>query len=113
MKPACGDELDHAGGAGEAGHGVGEIGVGCGVSGDEAAEAGQDLLEVEVVERAGEAGGLVEVEDADLAAGAEDAVEFGEACFVVAEVAEAEGRGDEVDGVVGERAGGGRRLRWG
>ncbi len=40
---------------------------------------GRNGLEVEVVERAGEAFGLVGVEDAELAAGAEDAVEFGEA----------------------------------
>src|SRR6185437_13420427 len=35
------NQLDHARGCGEAGHGVGEIGVGGGVSGDEAAEAGK------------------------------------------------------------------------
>ena len=48
-----------------------------------------------------EAVGLVAFEDAELAAGAEDAVDFGEAGGVVGEVAEAEGGGDEVEGVVG------------
>ena len=38
----------------------------------------------------------------ELAAWAEDAVEFGEAFLVVGEVAEAEGGGDEVDGGVGD-----------
>ena len=96
------DELEHARRAGEALDGGGEVAVGGGVAGDEAAEPGEDGFEVEVVEGAGEAFGLVAVEDAELAAGAEDAVDLGEAFFVVGEVAEAEGGGDEVDGVVGE-----------
>ena len=96
------DELEHAGWAGEAFYGGGEVGVGCGLAGDEAAYAGEDYFEVEVVEGSDEAFGLVAVEDADLAAGAEDAEEFGEALFVVGEVAEAEGGGDEVEGVRGD-----------
>jgi hypothetical protein len=61
------------------------------------------VVEVERVEPADEAAGLVALEDGDLAAGAKDAVEFGEAVGVAGEVAEAEGGGDEVDGGVGER----------
>ena len=45
---------------------------------------------------------MVGFEDAELAAGAENTEEFGEALFVVGEVAEAEGGGDEVDGGVGD-----------
>ncbi len=45
---------------------------------------------------------MVALENAELAAGAEDAVDFGEALFVVGEIAEAEGGGDEVDGGVGD-----------
>ncbi len=96
------DELEHAGWAGEAFDRGGEIAVGGGLAGDEAAYAGEDFLEIEVIEGSDEAFGLVAVEDADLAAGAEDAEEFGEALFVVGEVAEAEGGGDEVDGVRGD-----------
>ena len=79
-----------------------KVAVGGRFAGDETAEPGEDGFEVEVVECAGEAFGLVGFEDAKLAAGAEDAVEFGEAFFVVGEVAEAEGGGDEVDGGVSD-----------
>lgn len=96
------NKFQHARGAREAGYGLGKIAVGFGISGDEPAETGQDLLEVEVVERSGKAGRLIEIEDADLAAGTEYAVEFGEACLIVTEITEAEGRGDEVDRVVCE-----------
>ena len=44
----------------------------------------------------------MELEDGDGAAGFEDAVYFAEAGFVVGEVAEAECRGDQVKGLVGE-----------
>jgi hypothetical protein len=97
------DELDHARWAGKALDRGGQVTVSGGLAGDEAAEFGEDGLEVEVVECAGEAFGLVAFEDAELTAGAQDAVEFGEALFVVGEVAEAEGGGDKIDGGVGER----------
>ena len=96
------EEFDHAGRAGEALDGGVEVAVGGLVAGDEAAEFRQDGFEVEVVDGAGEAFGLVALEDAELAAGAEDAEDFGEAFFVVGEIAEAEGGGDEIDGGVGE-----------
>jgi hypothetical protein len=95
------EELEHAGWAGEAFDRGVEVAVGAFVAGDEAAETGQDGLEVDVVEGAGEALGLVALEDAELAAGAQDAKDLGEAFVVVGEVAEAEGGGDEVDGGVG------------
>src|ERR1700735_5590258 len=97
------DELKHAGRAGEAFDRSGKVAVGARVAGDEAADFGKDGFEVEIVERAGEAFRLVALEDADLAAGAEDAEVFGETLFVVGEVAEAEGGGDEVDRGVSER----------
>ncbi len=96
------EELEHAGWAGEAFDGGVEVAVGAFVAGDEAAETGQDGFEVDVVERAGEAFGLIALEYAELAAGAEDAEDLGEAFVVVGEVAEAEGGGDEVDGCVGD-----------
>jgi hypothetical protein len=96
------DQLQHAGWAGEAFDRCGKIGVGANVAGDEAAYFGQDGFEVDVIERAYEAIGLIAFEDSDLAARAEDAVEFGEAFLVVGKVAEAEGGGDEVDGGVGD-----------
>src|SRR5271154_5429578 len=102
LETGGGDELLHARGAGKAFDTGRKVAVGAGVAGDEAAEFGQNLFEVEGVESADEARGLVAVEDADLAAGAEDAMELGEALLVVGEVAEAEGGGDQVDGVVGE-----------
>jgi hypothetical protein len=97
-----GDEGFHLRRAGELHHRVGQVGVGTGFAGDQAAEGRQDVVEVERVEPADEASGLVALEDGNLASGAEDAVEFGEACGVAGEVAEPEGGGDEVDGVVGE-----------
>jgi len=96
------EKLEHAGWAGEAFDRGVEVAVGALVAGDEAAETGQDRFEVDVVECAGEAFGLVAFEDAKLAARAEDAEDLGEAFVVVGEVAEAEGRGDEVDGGVGD-----------
>jgi len=47
----------------------GKVAVGAEVSGDEAADFGEDSFEVEVVECADHAFGLVALEDADLAAG--------------------------------------------
>jgi hypothetical protein len=91
----CGfEELKHAGWAREAFDGGVEVAVGAFVAGDEAAETRQDGLEVDVVERAGEAFGLVAFEDSELAAGAQDAKNLGEAFVIVGEVAEAEGGGD-------------------
>ena len=52
-----------------------EVAVGGALAGDEAADEREDVVEVEVVERAAEAVGLVALEDAELAAGAEDAVD--------------------------------------
>jgi len=95
-------QFDHAGWAREAFDGGVEVAVGVAVAGDESAQFGEDGFEVDVVDCAGEAFGLVALEDAELAAGAEDAEDLGEAFFVVGEVAEAEGGGDEVDGGVGD-----------
>src|SRR5271168_2673151 len=92
---ACGlEELEHAGWAGEALDGSVEVAVGAFVAGDETAETGQDGLEVDVVERASKAFGLVALEYAELATGTQDAEDLGEAFVIVGEVAEAEGGGD-------------------
>ena len=72
MKPASEMSWSMRGGRGKRATECGEIGVGGGLAGDEAAERGEDVVEVEVVEGADEAFGLVALEDADLAAGAED-----------------------------------------
>ena len=101
---ACGeDESFHLRRARELEDRVGKVGVGAALAGDEAAERGQDVVEIRGVEQANEAAGLIALKDCDFAAGAKDAVEFGEAVGVAGEVPEAEGGGDEVDGVVGER----------
>ena len=89
------------GGAGEAFDRGGQVGVGGGVSGEGSAQLGENLLKIQGVDGADEACGLVAVEDADLTAWAKDAVQLGEAFGVVGKVAEAEGGGDEVEGLVG------------
>src|ERR1035441_8925403 len=89
------DEGLHLRGAGEALDRVRQVRVCRRVSRDDAAERGQDAVEVEGVEPADEAAWMVEFEDGDLAAGAQHAVELGEAVGVAGEVAEAEGGGDE------------------
>jgi len=97
------EKFDHAGWTGEAVDRGVEVAVcGC-IAGDETAEFRQNGFEVEVVNCAGEAFGLVALEDTELAAGAEDTEDFGEGLFVVGEIAEAEGGGDEVDGGVAKR----------
>src|SRR5437868_7829586 len=73
-----GDQFLHALGGREAADRVRQVRVGGEVAGDEAAEARQDVPEIEIVDRADETSGLVELEDGDLAAGPEDAVEFRE-----------------------------------
>ena len=57
---------------------------------------GQDFLEVEVVEFACRPFRLIAVEDADLAAGTQDAEELGQAVLVAGQVAEAECGGNQV-----------------
>ena len=58
------EKVDHARGAGEAFDRGVEVTVGGGVTGDETAEFGKDGFEVEVVDGAGEAFGLVALQDA-------------------------------------------------
>lgn len=95
-----------AGVRGELVDGAGEVFVGGAVAGDEGGEAGEDFLEVEIIEGAEEAGGLGEFEDVEVPAGVEGAVEVGEGGGAVGEVAETEGNGDGVGGDEGEGLGG-------
>ncbi len=108
-------DVREAGGAKIGGEGFGtrklangfrEIGIGVAATAEEGPNAGEDVEAVEVVDGAeGGVGGCREFENGGGAAGAEDAVEFGDAFAVVGEVAEAEGAGDEVEGGVGEGEG--------
>ena len=84
-------------------HGVRQIRIGAGDSRQAVADGRQNAAEVERVELAEQASGFAEVENTEFASGSEDTVELVESSAVVGEVAKAEGRGDEVDGVVGER----------
>jgi len=87
----------------ETGDGFGEVGVGVFVAREPGAETRKHAAEVPAVEIAEEiVGRLGEFEDGDSAAGFEDAMDFAEAGFVVGEIAEAKGGGDEVEGGVGE-----------
>lgn len=90
-------------GSGESVDGFRKIFVGAGLAVERATDGGKNAAEIELVELAEEAIRLAEVEDADLAAGTEDARELTQAGVVVGEIAEAEGGGDEIDGGVGER----------
>src|SRR6185437_5625642 len=54
-------------------------------------------------ELAEDAAGFAEVENAELASGAQHAMEFAQARFVVGEIAEAEGGGDEVERIIRKR----------
>lgn len=83
-----------------------EIGIGVAAAAEKGTDPGEDLEAVKIVNGAeGGVGWRREFENGGGAAGAEDAVEFGDAFAVVGEVAEAEGAGDEVEGGVGEREG--------
>jgi hypothetical protein len=79
---------------GEVADGGREIVVGALLAVDEAADFGEDAAEVDGVGFAEKTAGLTEVEDAELAAGFEDAEEFAEAGLVVGEIAKAEGGDD-------------------
>src|SRR5579859_7048197 len=92
------------GGKEEARDGFWQVGVGGVVSREETADAGEDFAKIPTIERAEKAGGrFSELENGDGAAGLEDAMNFAEAGFVIGEIAEAEGGGNEVEGAVSER----------
>jgi hypothetical protein len=82
--------------------GLGEVGVGGAVTGEDAGDAGQDVMEVESVGVEEGRGWESEVEDEEVSVWAEDAMHFAEGVGPGAHVAEAEGDGEGVEGVVGE-----------
>lgn len=98
-----GDEFFHGGAGGEAFDGAAQVFVGLPLAGDPAGDAWHDAFEVEEVELAdtGE-GGDGEVEDEEMATGAEDAGHFVQGDRPGGHVSEAEGDGEGVEGGVGE-----------
>src|SRR5208282_81660 len=88
----------------ELGDGAGEIPVRLGVAGNGAADARQNVLEVEAEQSRHRTGGrLGEFENADFPALFEDTRDLAEAVLVVREIAKAEGGGDEVEARIGKR----------
>ena len=85
-------------------NGLGKVSVGGSVAGNEAAEFGKNLPAVETVEVTEKArGGLGEFKNGQSAAGLEDAADFPEAVFIIGEIAEAEGGGNQIEGAAGKR----------
>src|SRR6266403_2732724 len=88
----------------ETGNRFGQVRVGGGVAGNEAADFRQNFAEVPAVEIPQQSiEWFGEFEDGDGAARLQDALNFAQAGFVIGEIAEAKGRGDEVEGGIGER----------
>src|SRR5437899_473314 len=88
----------------ETGNGFGQIRIGSGFTGNEAADFRQDFAEIPAIEIPQQSiGWFREFEDGDGAARFQYALNFAQAGFVIGEVAEAKGRGDEVEGCVRER----------
>src|SRR5271165_3843119 len=81
----------------------GEIGVGTADARNHGSHAGQNLLEIEAVERAHDSAGLTEVEDAAFPARAQYADDLAQSCVVVGEITETESRSDKIKVRCGKR----------
>ena len=80
----------------EVAHGNGEIVVGSGLAADDAPDGREHAAEVDCIGPAHEAAGLAELQNPQLAAGFQHAMEFAEAGLVVGQIAEAEGRDNQI-----------------
>ena len=91
----------------------GEVAVAGFVLGDDLPDARNHLERVEIVERRQWFPDVGELEHQQAAARAQDAVHFGQGCVFMGHVAQAEGDGDAVEVVFGERQVLGVALRHG
>src|SRR6266850_832901 len=99
-----GHEGRELGRAEETGNGFGQVGIGGRLPGNEAADFWQDFAKIPAVEIPQQSiEWFGEFEDGDRATRLQDALNFAQAGFVIGEIAEAKGRGDEVEGGVCER----------
>lgn len=97
-------QCGHVGTAGDGRDALGQVGVGAVVARDGATEHGNDAAGVEVIERPdGGRRGDGELDDKEGGAGAHDAIHLAVAAGDVLKVADAEGDGDAVKRLVGER----------
>src|ERR1700722_5681147 len=80
-----------------------KISIGPTHSRDHGAHARENLLEINAVKLSHDSLGLAEIENAAFATGAQNADDFAQSGVVIGEVAETEGRGDQVEVVAGKR----------
>ena len=84
-------------------NGDGQISVSTSQTRKPSADGGQNAPKVEGIEFAQHAARFAEVEDAEFSAGFERPVKLTQSRFVIRKVAEAEGRGDEIEPVICHR----------